>query len=172
MHLIKRKGILKMCDDDLWISTTLSWLEWVLYVFDALRRSTGVDIEIYEGDDLDNYYYVDFVCKYFNMGICRRHLRYRDDTKEDYGFDGNICMTIEYYHIREGWEQVIKFLRLLTEERKEDFLWLYNYTIILKKQGEEFYTEATEEYQKRYWEAQYPFELLGPYYEKLIVKED
>lgn len=164
-----------MCDDDVWFTTMLSWFEWVYYIFYALKRSTGVAIKIFEGDDFDKYYYVSFACEYFTITISRDDLQYsKDDIKEDYGFNGNVCMSIDYFSSRleEDWKQVVKFLRLVTDERQEDFLWLHEDTIILKKQGEKFYTEATEAYQKETSTIRYPFELLGPYYEKLIVKED
>lgn len=163
-----------MCDDDVWFITTLSWFAWAYYIFHALKRSTGVNVEMYEEDDVDNYYRVDFVCEYFNIAISRNDLQSsKNDVKEDYGFDRNVCMSIDYFSARleEGWEQVVKFLRLVTDERQEDFLWLDESTIILKKQGEEFYTEATEAYQKETSTIRYPFELLGPYYNKLKVKE-
>ncbi len=163
-----------MCDDDLWFITTLSWFAWAHYIFYALKRNTGVNIKIFEGDDLDSYYYVDFSCKYFNIGICRYDLCYRNNIKADYDFDGNVCMRIDYFCARyeEGKSELVKFLRLVTEERQEDFLWLDEDTIILQKRGESFYTEATEKYIKSAGRQPYPFEFLGPYYENLVVKKD
>lgn len=165
-----------MWDDDLWFATTLNWAEWVLYVFHALKRSTGIDISWHDGDDLDNYYYVDLTCEYFQISINRNDLQYsRGDIKEDYGFDANACMRVERFTARyqEGREQLVNFLRLVTEERGEDFLWLVEDNIILKKQGGYFYTEVTEKYLTSVGEKKpYPFELLGPYYKNLIVKED
>lgn len=141
-------------ENELWFFTEMDLVTWTRYICQALERSADTEVKYDEYSDS-----ITLSCKYFTVFIDTDELIGADVVEEYYGFIGNVAMIVQmfnrYYY--EGVEQLIKLLRLVMDERKEDFLFLENGDLlVLKRQNNCLYTKISEGHS-----TQYPFEILG-----------
>ncbi len=141
-------------DNSLWFYISMDIKLWAQQIFSMLERCSNVEMSY-----LDKNEYVVIVCESFSIIIDVDDVSGVEMIENIFGFVGNVCMRIQlfnrYYY--EGVEILIKLLRLIINERDEDFLLLENgELVVLCRQKGFLYTELPKEHS-----TEYPFELLG-----------
>lgn len=141
-------------DNDLWFNTQMNISMWTRYIYQLLKNNIDVKVTYKEYSN-----YISICCKYFTFSVDKEELIGVDMVEEVFGFSGNIQMSVQMFNncYEEGMKQLINLLRLVLEEKEEDFLLLENGdVVVLKRMGNHLYTDISREYSK-----QYSLETLG-----------
>lgn len=141
-------------DNDLWFNTEMNISMWTRYIYQLLKSNTDVEVTYKEYSN-----YISIWCKYFTFSVDKEELIGADMVEEVFGFSGNVQMSVQMFNncYEEGMRQLINLLRLVLEERKEDFLLLENGdVVVLKRKENHLYTEISREYSRQYF-----LEVLG-----------
>lgn len=141
-------------DYELVFLSDMSLLEWARYICDLLKKKTSIKVEYKEHLD-----YISIGCEYMSFIIETDEIVGMDVIKEVFSFEANMSIRIQIFGrvFKNGIELLFALLKIIIEDRREDFLLLENGSeVILKRTGEDICTHIPKGY-----ETDFPFALLG-----------
>ena len=108
-------------DYELVFLSEMSLIEWAKYICNVLKKKLGTKVEYKEHSD-----YISINCEYMSFIIDTDEIIGIDVIKEVFSFEANISIRVQIFGkvFKNGIELLFMLLKLIMEDRKEDFLLL------------------------------------------------